>query len=236
MNEPVGLDAPGSPGGATSLVADAAPDAPPPEAAARPRRTRPGVDCIVAWGALLLLPVLLALAIALPWWQRLQALDADYERGVDQLYRYQRLVATLPGLRAALAREQSNEDFKAFYFNAETPALAGARLQSEVQEMVRAAGARPISTQILPTNEEEQPPRVRIRIQLQGTTDELLDVLHRIESAQPFLFVEQMSIRSTAPRAPRLRGRTIRRRLMPRNVGQLTVRLDIFGYALGGGA
>jgi general secretion pathway protein M len=199
----------------------------------------PAWGCIAAWSAALLIPVLLVAAVALPWWQSMQGLDARYEQGLDQLQRYQRIVATLPGLRQALASEQANDDFKAFYFDAETPALAGARLQSEVQEMVRGVGARPISTQILPVDAEERPPRVRIRTQLQGDTDELLDLLYRIETARPFLFVDQMSIRSTTPRARPVR-RSSARRPNPRsaaqqNVGQLTVRLDIFGYILGGG-
>jgi general secretion pathway protein M len=84
-------------------------------------------------------------------------------------------------------------------------------------------------------DEEEQPQRVRIRTQLQGTTDELLDVLYRIESARPFLFVDQMSIRSTSPRRSTIRRRVSQRRV-EQNVGQLTVRLDIFGYILGSGA
>ncbi len=230
-----------APGGWPAMRA-AAPAAAAAELAAPSRRrsTRPSWACIAAWSAALLWPALLVLAVALPWWQQHQALEADYERGADQLFRYQRLVATLPGLRAELAREQANDDFKAFYFDAETPALAGARLQSEVQEMVRTAGAQPISTQILPVSAEEQPPRVRIRTQLQGATDELLEVLHRIESARPFLFVDQMSIRSTMPRARNIARRNVRRPVRPsatqQRVGQLTVRLDIFGYILGGGA
>lgn len=221
---------------APAAIEPAAVDADVATAAAGRRRRRPSWGCAIAWSAALLPPTLLVLAIILPWSQRLHILAADYERDVEQLYRYQRLVATLPGLRAELAREQANDDFKAFYYDAETPALAGARLQSEVQDMVRGAGARPISTQILPVDEGEQPPRVRIRTQLQGTTDELLDVLHRIESARPFLFVDQMSVRSTTPRARTVRRRNVRRPTVDRNVGQLTVRLDIFGYTLGGGA
>ncbi len=194
------------------------------------------LSCALAWGLALLLPLLLVALVALPWWQRMQDLDEQLTRGTDQLQRYQRLVATLPGLRSELEREQANDDFKAFYFDAETPALAGARLQSEVQEVVRAAGARPISTQILPVDKDEHPPRVRIRTQLQGTTDELLDVLYRIEEARPFLFVDQVSIRSTTPRAPPARRnarRVVRRPQSQSQVGMLTVRLDIFGYSLG---
>ena len=194
------------------------------------------LSCVLAWGLVLLIPSLLALALALPWWQRVQGLDEQLANSADQFVRYQQLVATLPGLRAELEREQANDDYKAFYFDAETPALAGARLQSEVQDVVRAAGARPISTQILPADKDEQPQRVRIRTQLQGTTEELLDVLYRIEEARPFLFVDQMSIRSTTPRArPQRRSsrRVVRRSPTQAQVGQLTVRLDIFGYSLG---
>jgi general secretion pathway protein M len=236
MSTPISADATPSPTSQPVVAADAAAGA--TAVTAPPRRRRVAQlpwGCIGAWAAALLIPVLLVLAVALPWWQRLQTLDADYARGLDQLVRYQRLVATLPSLRAELAREQANDEFKAFYFDAETPALAGARLQSEVQDMVRSAGARPISTQILPVDEEEQPQRVRIRTQLQGTTDELLDVLYRIESARPFLFVDQMSIRSTSPRRSTIRRRVSQRRV-EQNVGQLTVRLDIFGYILGSGA
>lgn len=189
--------------------------------------------CALTWTALLLVPLVVILAIVLPWRAALGDLDTQIATTRDQLNRFQTLVATLPALRAELEREQADESFKAFYFDAETPALAGAQLQREVQEMVRAAGARPISAQILPVNDDEQPLKVRVRIQLQGTTDELLDVLYRVESARPFLFVDQMSIRSTTPRARSVRSRVRRRDGTNfREVGQLTVRLDVFGYVL----
>jgi general secretion pathway protein M len=197
---------------------------------------RQRLNCALAWAPALLIPLALVLVILVPWWQKVHGLDERLGRSTEQLQRYQQLVATLPALRAELQREQANDDFKAFYFDAETPALAGARLQSEVQEVVRDAGARPISTQILPVDADEKPPRVRIRTQLQGTTDELLEVLYRIEAARPFLFVDQMSVRSTAPRARptrRTSRRSARRQLTSRVIGQLTVRLDVFGYTLG---
>ena len=192
--------------------------------------------CAAVWSATLLLPVVLILAIVLPWWGQVQTLDERLTRGEDQLAQYRRLVATLPSLQAELENAQANDDYKAFYFDAETTGLAGARMQSEVQDIVRTAGARPISTQVLPVDKNEQPPRIRIRTQLQSDTDELLDVVYRIEEARPFLFVDQVSIRSTTPRArPTARNsrRRVRRSPAQARVGQLTVRLDIYGYALG---
>ena len=124
------------------------------------------------------------------------------------------MVSTLPALRSELSRVNNNDDFKAFYFSAATPALAGAELQRKVQDIVSAAQGRLISTQLLPEEKDEQPARVRLRTQIQGSTDTLLQVLYHIEESRPFLFVEQVSVRSSArPDQPEqlVRGRQIRR-------------------------
>ncbi len=192
--------------------------------------------CALAWTLLVLVALLILAAVALPWLQRMGALDASIEAAEDQLLRYRRMVATLPTLRAELDKVNSNQDFKAFYFSAKTPALAGAELQRKVQDIVSAAKGRLISTQLLPEEENEQPARVRLRTQIQGSTDTLLQVLYGIEESRPFLFVEQVSVRSSArPEQAEPAGRPVRR--VPVNeAGELTVRLDIFGFALPGDA
>ncbi len=193
--------------------------------------------CLLAWGLVLSIPLALGIGVAWPWLEQMDGLGGDIERTRDQLVRYQRLVATLPGLRAELEQVSQNQDFKAFYFDGATPALAGATLQQKVQDIVKAAGGRLVSTQILPATPNEQPPTVRVRIQLQGSTDQLLEVLYQLEEARPFLFVDQASIRSMVQPervAPVQAGRQIRRPQPRPEAEDLTVRLDIFGYALGG--
>lgn len=192
--------------------------------------------CILAWAAAVLIPLVIVAGIGLPWASRVAELDAQIAIQEDQVVRYRQMLASLPTLRAELEQERSNEDVKSFYYDAETAALAGAELQRELQEIVRDAGARLINTQFLPAGAEEQPPRVRIRTQLQGTTEALLDVIYRIEEARPFLFVDQLSVRANVRRTvrsnPRFRGR---RGTAQAQDGELTIRLDIFGYALGAG-
>lgn len=189
--------------------------------------------CLAVLAAIALVPLALATLVGLVWLERMQTLESGIQGDLDRLQRYQRLVATLPALRQALAEEQSNDAFKAYYFDADTPAIAGAQLQREVQDMVRNAGARPVSAQVLPSDEQDDPPRVRVRIQLQGTTDQLFDVLYRVESARPFLLIDQLSIRSQARSNQRRGHRTARGAPRPAQQDQLTVRLDIFGYFLG---
>lgn len=188
--------------------------------------------CPLAWALLILVPSLLIAAVAMPLLTRLDRLDNAIEERRDQLSKYRRLIATLPGLRAELEQVRSNEDFKAFYFDAPTPALAGAELQRRVQSIVTAASGRLISTQLLPEERGQTPPRVRVRTQIQGSTDTLMNILFEIEQARPFLFVDQVSVRSSA--RSDLPERLARVRPGVDLGGELTVRLDIFGFALGG--
>jgi len=193
--------------------------------------------CVLVWSAAVLLPCLVIAAIAVPWLGQVRRLDDGLAAGLEQLGRYQRLVATLPGLRAELEQVNNNQDFKAFYFDAPTPALAGAELQRKVQDIVTAAQGRLISTQLLPEEKAEQPSRVRLRVQIQGSTETLIEVLYQLDQARPFLFVEQVSVRSSArPEQPEQagRGRPMVRRPPVNEAGELTVRLDVFGFALGG--
>jgi general secretion pathway protein M len=187
----------------------------------------------LAWFAAILIPAGLLLGIGWPWQQRMAELNAQTDAVKDQIRHYQRLLSTIPRLRAELERERNNEEIKAFYFDAPTAALAGAQLQGTIQEMVQAAGARLVNSQFLPAEPNEQPSRVRMRAQIQGDTDALLDVLYSIEQARPFLFVDQLSVRSTTRRERR--DRRQRGNSPPLQIKhELTIRLDAFGYALGG--
>jgi general secretion pathway protein M len=58
----------------------------------------------------------------------------------------------------------------------------------------------------------------------------LLDILYDIEQARPFLFVDQLSVRATT-RRDRRRNRNDPQ---PQVQQELTIRIDVFGYALGG--
>jgi general secretion pathway protein M len=194
----------------------------------------PKIICILVWVLLVAAPILVIGTVAASWTAEMGRLSTRIADSEDQLGRYRRMIATLPDLRAELERVQANESFKAFYFDAPTPALAGAELQRKVQDIVTEAGGRLISTQILPGTPEETPPRVRVRTQIQGSTETLLDVLYELEQARPFLFVEQVSVRSSS-RPMRIAPDPRAMRRPPINpAGELTVRLDIFGFTLGG--
>jgi len=181
--------------------------------------------CVLAWLGMLAVPVALVFAIGWPWLEQVGALERELASLDERMVRHQGLLRTLPGLRAELEQVSSNQDVKNFYFDAKTSALAGAELQRQVKKMVESAGGEVKSTQLLPSPKDEQPPRMRVRTQIQGLTDALLEVLYRIEQARPFLFVEKLSVRAP-PRQRRPKHPGVRQ-------GLLTVRLDVFGYTLG---
>ena len=186
--------------------------------------------CTLVWLVVFLVPLGVMLSIGIPWYHRMTDLDGQIEVAGDQIQRYQRLLATIPRLRAELERERNNEEVKAYYFDAPTEALAGAQLQSTVQGMVQTAGAKLVNSQFLPAEAKDQPPRIALRVQIQGDTNALLDILYDIEHARPFLFVDQLSVRSTTRRDRRRN----RQDPQPQLQQELTIRVDIFGYALGG--
>ncbi|MGQ9659784.1 MAG: type II secretion system protein GspM [Thermochromatium sp.] len=198
----------------------------------KPAANRP--LCLGLLGAMVLVPILLVAAVAIPWLGRLSELDAAIAGSRDQLQRYRRLIDTLPALQAELERARADDAFEAFYFKAPTQALAGAQLQARIQEIVTAAAGQLISTQILPPEGQETLPRVRVRTQIQGSTETLMEVLYRLDQSRPFLFVERLSVRSSARPMEPNNPVMARRRLAANQGGELTVRLDIYGFVLGG--
>ncbi|PQJ96574.1 general secretion pathway protein GspM [Chromatium okenii] len=193
--------------------------------------------CAAIWTLVLLLVLALGAGLVLPWITQIAELDQRIATSSEQLMRYQRLVQTLPAIKAELAQAQNHEAVEAFYFKAPTAALIGAQLQTQVQEIVAAAEGRLISTQLLPEDKNQTPPQVRVRTQIQGTMNTLREVLERLAQAQPLLFVEQLSVRSSARAEPvRPVGRAPRQGMMPPTnpAGELTLQLDILGFVLAG--
>mgnify|MGYP001805922272 CR=1 FL=1 len=197
--------------------------------------------CAMLWTLVLIIVLALGAGVALPWAQQIADLDQRIASSSAQLVRYQRLVNTLPALKAELAQTQpgaqGHDAAEAFYFKAPTPALVGAQLQTQVQEIVAAAQGRLVSTQLLPEEKNQTPPQVRVRTQIQGTMNTLREVLERLAQAQPLLFVEQLSVRSTARAEPMQPANRPPRpgTLPPTNpAGELTLQLDILGFALVG--
>lgn len=100
-------------------------------------------------------------------------------------------------------------------------ALAGAFVQSFLTTTVERAGGSVRSVQILPVREEHELRRISARAQVHVTTTALRDVLHRLEGADPYLFVDSLDVRQVQQPRP---GE------IETTEPELLVRLDLHGY------
>lgn len=140
-----------------------------------------------------------------------------------RLERLQRIAAEKDGLVRRLekikAESQNDESFLA----KNTASLASADLQSQIKDAVSEAGGELTSTQVIPEREEKGFTRIAVKVRMNGSTPVLRAVLHRFESAQPFMFVENLNIRPIRmPRNPAAKN--------PQIPDRLSVDFDVVGY------
>ena len=76
-----------------------------------------------------------------------------------------------------------------------------------------------LSTQILPATKESDFTRVALKVRMRGTLDNLVKVFHALETGQPYLFLDNVSVRKLGRRRPNMAA------------GQgLDVDFDLIGY------
>lgn len=151
---------------------------------------------------------------------------ATIKDSLFQIDRLQRSVADIPVLEARLEQLRQQSDAAERYLQHGTPALAAADLQQQIGRIVSSAGGRLVSSQVVRYPGEDGHTGVALRVRLSGDSQMLRQVLHTIESSEePFLFVDNLDIRSTQAR---------QRRGQPPDLSEnLTVIFDLIGYLPG---
>ncbi|MEE8560048.1 MAG: type II secretion system protein GspM [Alphaproteobacteria bacterium] len=99
--------------------------------------------------------------------------------------------------------------------------LVAAEAQNKVKNLIDANGATLKSTQILPAQEKDNFRKLTIRVTLSADTEALQKIFHALETANPYLFLDNIDIRSRRRRARR--GRSV-------SQGELQIRFDLYGY------
>ncbi len=115
--------------------------------------------------------------------------------------------------------------------------IASAKLREFVSNIVKDSGGSLVSTQEYQTQSLDTASAIGLRLQFNGETSHLLKLLYQLESARPLIFIDQITVTSTA--AKRNARRSSRARSAARSRSRrmtLTVRLDIFGYMVAGEA
>lgn len=177
-----------------------------------------------ALGLLVLSIALVISAIALPLWLLNQHYGEAVEDAATRLARYFRVVGMRDGLQKKTAEVIGLEANRHFLKSA-SPALAAAELQEQATTILDHNGGKLNSIQILPHKDEGAYRQVSVNLQLTAPLSSVKAMLYALESARPYLFIDNFSIR--APYNPAARNDSA-------NEPDLIVQFDLTGYVLKG--
>jgi general secretion pathway protein M len=134
---------------------------------------------------------------------------AAIEQAETLLQRQRALAAQRPLLLARIEEEQEQAEALAGYVQGPSDALAAAQLQDRLKAVIGAAGGELLSTRILPAEAVETSPgtrRTALQVQMVVTIAGLAEILYGLESGQPYVLIDELSVRNQRER--RRRGET----------------------------
>jgi general secretion pathway protein M len=176
--------------------------------------------------------LLLAAAPVLAYLLVVEPVIAAYRDAGEAIAQAQKLLQSYreraeqrPQLAQLLAEEEERAGGVTGYLAAVDDALAAAELQDRVKNVVEDAGGSLRSAQSLKVEAVEAVAGVRragLKVRFTADTESLAAILYELETGEPFLFVDALSIRE--PRRQR------RRRDEPEEAPQLDVVVDLYGY------
>jgi general secretion pathway protein M len=113
------------------------------------------------------------------------------------------------------------------YLKSTSAPLAAAEIQRIVKEIIVPTDGEILSTQIIKNTKEEVIPQITLKVRLRSNLRSLVTILHEIETSNPYLFVEDINIRSRViRRRKRLNDSTSSPTL-------LDVQFEVSGYIRG---
>lgn len=146
--------------------------------------------------ALLLLVILLPLAaVAALAWMGHRHYDDTLFTMTRQLKSQSAMNATRPKLLEAVEVLKA-KDVKKYFLKGGTPALAGAELQDLVKAVIEQNSGRVQSVQTLPHKDADGYRQLSATIQMSINVPNLRNSLHALESKEPYLIVDNLTIRS----------------------------------------
>jgi general secretion pathway protein M len=178
----------------------------------------------LAIGLLVLAVVVVVSAIGVPVWMLYRYYDKAVAENANRLVRYQRVSAMRPELAKQLEALRS-KDIRRYFLRSGAAALSAAEAQETVRTLVEGSGARLITMQAPNTKDDGRYRLVTVNVQMTANIFSLRRILHAIEGNTPYLFIENLVVRSQVPgnfRPP------------PGGEPEMFVQFDVSGYALTG--
>lgn len=187
-------------------------------------RLTPKQSKAAALAILALLVLVVIAAVALPLWLLNRRYDAAIEDATTRLVRYSRVVGMRDGLQAKGVQVKALEASHHFLKSA-SPTLAAAELQELVKTILDANGGKLNSFSPLAYKDEGAYRQIPVALQLNAPLSGVKAMLYALESARPYLFVDNLSIRAPY---------NVGARLDPSTEPELNVQFNVTGYAMKG--
>jgi hypothetical protein len=177
----------------------------------------------------LLAVTLLLAALAAAWVFVVEPVAAKfegYDRSISQsrelLARYMGVAAAKAQLETKLEELRRAQSAAGRFLEGGSVQLVAAQLQNTVKTLIEANGATLQSIQVLPATDQDDFPKVIIRVNMNADTEALQKIFYALEAADPYLFLDNIDTRSRRVRA--------RRRQHVPTEGKLQVRFDVYGF------
>jgi len=145
--------------------------------------------------ALVLIPLILIARFAVwPLAASLASSGDTLEATRAEIARYQRLLNELPALEAAVARLEDERPLAPYLLSGTNRALAAADLQRRLQQAGEKHGVTILSLRVKTAVADGPLERISVEARLRAGIRELRDLLYFVETATPYLFVEDLGI------------------------------------------
>ena len=149
----------------------------------------------LAVGLLIAVVFIIAMVIIVPLVSKGMELNETKNNLVFRLQQYERILATKDSVIAGMAKIKEQHEQQGYFNSQKTDALASAEMQEFIKKAIVDAGGQLSSTQALPVSNKDKFSRITVRVRMTGNSEVLRAVLYKIETAKPFIIIDQIDIR-----------------------------------------
>jgi len=139
----------------------------------------------------------------------------------SRLAQLQRAAAIGTSLQPQYEQLMRWKETDSHYLKSNSAALAAAELQRLIKRIAVAQYAEVLSTQILTASQEQDLNRISLKVRIRGTLEKIVQVFYAIETSEPFMFLDNISVRAKSGRRGRSKIPAPQR---------LDVDLELIGY------
>lgn len=133
--------------------------------------------------------------IAFGVWSLNHYYDTELRAKRERIERFQRIASTRAEVVKQLDAMRAKEPRKLF-LRSGAPALSAAEAQEAVRSIVEANGGKLITMQAPSSREDGRHRQITVNVQLTANIHALRRILHAIETNTPYLFIDNLTIRS----------------------------------------